>query len=233
MFYSLLAGIPFLAFGFLLYYFGQWGGGDAKLLAAMVFLLPTKPSFLNFNFLLPFPVTYLLNVFYVGAVYMILYALMLALIDRRILEEFFKKVKASASLLSLTVLACFLAFFSVNWYFANVIGIEKDLVFLLRNSALPLTLLVCLLLLWKFVKVVEDVGFKKRIPVSKLKVGDVLLESRQWEGITKEELRKIKKSGRKFITIKTGVRFGPVFCLALLFTFFYGDITFFLTRYFL
>jgi prepilin signal peptidase PulO-like enzyme (type II secretory pathway) len=112
-----------------------------------------------------------------------------------------------------------------------LLDLEKDFFVLLRNSLLPLVLFVSLILLWKFVKVVEDVGFKKRISVSKLKVGDVLLESKRWDGITEAELRKIKKSGKKFVTIKTGVRFGPVFSLALLFTFFYGDITFFLTRY--
>jgi Flp pilus assembly protein protease CpaA len=231
IFYSLATGLPFLALGFLLYYFGQWGGGDAKLLAAVVFLLPTKPTFLNFNFLLPFPVTYLLNVLYVGAAYMILYALVLAFMEKKILREFFKKVKASATFFSLAALACFIAFLSINWYIANLLDLEKDFFVLLRNSLLPLVLFVSLILLWKFVKVVEDVGFKKRISVSKLKVGDVLLESKRWDGITEAELRKIKKSGKKFVTIKTGVRFGPVFSLALLFTFFYGDITFFLTRY--
>jgi len=232
IFYSLLAGGSFLAFGLLLYYFGQWGGGDAKLLGAITFLLPVQPSFLKFNFLLPFTATYLLNVLYVGAGYMILYALILAFIDRMIIEEFFKKVKASASLLSLTTFLCFLVFFGVNLYAANLFGLETDFTFLLRNSLLPLALLVPLILLWKFVKVVEDVGFKKRIPVSKLKVGDVLVESKRWDGITKAELKKIK-SNRKFVTVKTGVRFGPVFPLALLFTLLYGDITFFLTRRFL
>jgi len=231
IFYSLVAGLPFLAFGFLLYYFGQWGGGDAKLLAAIVFLLPTKPNFLNFNFLLPFPLTYLLNVLYVGAGYMILYALVLAFMEKKILREFFKRVEASATFFSLVALACFIAFFATNLYFTSVLDLEKDLFILLRNSVLPLVLFVSLILLWKFVRVVEDVGFKKRIPVSKLKVGDVLLESKRWDGITEAELRKIKKSGKKFVTIKTGVRFGPVFSLALLFTFFYGDVTFFLTRY--
>ena len=44
-----------------------------------------------------------------------------------------------------------------------------------------------------------------------------------WEGITEKELKKIKKSGKKFIWIKEGVRFAPAFPLALLFTILVGD----------
>jgi hypothetical protein len=53
------------------------------------------------------------------------------------------------------------------------------------------------------------------------------LEYRIWEGITEKELEKIKKSGRKYIYIKEGVRFAPTFPLALIFTLWFGDgITF-------
>jgi len=229
---TLLVGGSFLALGLLLYFFGQWGGGDAKLLGAVTFLLPTKPSFLTFNFLLPFPITYLLNLLYVGAGYMIIYALVLAFMDKKIIENFFKEVKASSSMLFLAAFICFIIFFSINWYLSVTLDLEKDFVILLRNSFLPLIVFFSLIFLWKFVKVVEDVGFKKRIRVSELKVGDVLLQSKRWDGITKDELMKIKKSGKKFVTIKTGVRFGPVFSLALLFTLFYGDITIFFLKHF-
>ena len=80
-----------------------------------------------------------------------------------------------------------------------------------------------LYILWKFVKAVENVGFKKKIPVSKLRVGDVPDYYKIWEGITEKEIRKIKKSGKKYIWIKEGVRFAPAFPLALLFTLIMGD----------
>ncbi|MCS7106355.1 MAG: hypothetical protein NZ942_03500, partial [Candidatus Aenigmarchaeota archaeon] len=59
---------------------------------------------------------------------------------------------------------------------------------------------------------------------SKLKVGDVLAESKLWEGITQKDLIKIKKSGKKYVVIKEGVRFAPAFPLALLFTLYFGDV---------
>jgi hypothetical protein len=99
------------------------------------------------------------------------------------------------------------------------------------NSVLTLLLTMALFIIWRFAKTVEDFGFKKRIPVSELKVGDVLLESKVWEGLTNEGLNKIKKSGKKFVVIKEGVRFAMAFPLALVFTLFYGDGLLFLFRF--
>jgi len=100
---------------------------------------------------------------------------------------------------------------------------------LIVDSFFILLISLILFLVWKFVKAVEEIAFKKRIPVSKLRVGDVLLESKVWEGITGRELRAIRKSGKKFIWIKSGVCFAPAFPLALLFTVYFGDgILFFL-----
>lgn len=59
----------------------------------------------------------------------------------------------------------------------------------------------------------------------------MLDESRELEGITEKQLREIKKSGKRFIVIKEGVRFGPAFPLALLFTLFYGDGILFLLKF--
>jgi hypothetical protein len=103
----------------------------------------------------------------------------------------------------------------------------------IQNSIIPLLVTLGLFFLWRFAKAVEDIGFKRKIPVSKLKVGDVLLENRLWEGINEKQLKKIKKSGKKTVVIKEGVRFAPAFPLALLFTLFYGDGILFLIKTFL
>jgi Flp pilus assembly protein protease CpaA len=228
---SLLAGGTFLALGFLLYFFGQWGGGDAKVLAAIAFLLPTTPKFFKKELLLPFPVSYFLNVLYVGAAYMIVYAFVIALTNKRVNAAFVKDVKASSNFILFSVPAIFFLFLTINWYAANMLMLEADSTYLLWNSLLPLSFFFCLWFLWKFVRAVENVGFKKRIPVPMLKVGDVLLESKQWEGITAAEVRRIKKSGKKYVWIKEGVRFGVAFPLALIFTLYFGDGILFLLRY--
>lgn len=216
---SAIVGLSLLALGFLMYHFGQWGGGDAKILSAIGFLLPQWPS----QTMLPFPFNYLMNVFLVGAVYMFFYMVVLALLNRKIFTGFLKDIKANSKVFSFGSIGMFFAFLLLNIYLVKVFGIQTNTTFLISNSLIPLALTVCLYIVWRFAKVVEDVGFKRNIPISKLKIGDVPLESKRWDGITEKELKKIKRSDRKSIWIKEGVRFAPTFPLALLFTIYFGN----------
>jgi hypothetical protein len=206
-----------------MYRFGQWGGGDAKVLAAIGFFSPFL-SPLSKNLYFPFAFSYLVNVFIVGAAYMLFYAFALAILNRKIFSGFLKSVKSSSKIILVSSFALFSLFLAGNFYLLHVFSLPIDFYSIFSNSTLLLIFSLALFLLWIFVKTVEDVAFKKRIPVSKLKVGDVLLESKLWEGITEKELKKIKASKKKFVWIKEGVRFAPTFPLALIFTLFYGDV---------
>ena len=219
---SLIAGGIIFALGFIMYYAGQWGGGDAKILAAIIFLIPVA------NTTLPFPVTYLLNVFIVGAAYMILYSLVLALMNRKIFSAFFVDIKKSKAVLALGSIALFATFAIINYLILVALSYPVNYFSLVGNSLIPLFAAIGLFVIWRFAKAVEDVGFKKKIPISKLRVGDVLIDSKIWEGITEKQLKKVKKSGKRFVWIKEGVRFAPTFPLALAFTLLYGDFLFLL-----
>lgn len=226
---SCAAGLGLLGFGFLMYYLGQWGGGDAKVLSAIGFLLPMPASFPKLFF--PFPISYLINVFFVGAAYMLLYATALAFLNKKILSEFSKDMKASGSMLLMGSIALFAVFFAINFYLTQLFQLQPNPAALAFNSLLPLSMTVLLFVVWKFARAVENIGFRKRVHVKKLRVGDVLLKSRLWEGITEKELRKIRKSGRRYVTIKEGVRFAPSFVLALIFTYYIGDAIFLLLKF--
>jgi prepilin signal peptidase PulO-like enzyme (type II secretory pathway) len=236
---SIAVGAVLFGFGFLLYYFGQWGGGDVKLLSAIGFLLPNidavYPIFPELYLWFPFPMSYLFNVFFVGAIYMLTYAFGLALLNRKIFREFNREVKASAKLIIASSVTLFIVFVFINWYFAKdlrlpSIGSAWDS-FILVNSLVPLGVTVGLFLVWKFVRAVESVAFKKRIPVKKLRAGDVLLDSKVWDGITERQLKRIQRSNKRYVWIKEGVRFAPAFPLALLFTVYFGDAILFLFRF--
>jgi Flp pilus assembly protein protease CpaA len=222
-FLSIIAGLSFLGFGFLMYFLGQWGGGDAKLLSAIGFLVPIIPPQIRTTLFFPFPVSFFFNLFLVGAVYMIFYALIMSLINRKIWSVFVQDLKANAKMI---LTFNFSLIFSI--FLFGVVSIKYFDFFspsdFVSFSSVMMFATVGLFFLWKFIKVVEDVGFKKRIPIiSKLKVGDVPIDYKVWEGITEKELKKIRKSGKKYIWIKEGVRFAPAFPLALFFTVFYGD----------
>ena len=220
---SVIAGLGLLGFGFVMYHFGQWGGGDAKLLAGIGFLIPQLPSGFIPESFMPFPLTFLFNLFLVGAVYMLVYAVVFALMNKKIIFEFERWLKKISRMLLLFSTLLFALFIIFNLYILRSFRMPMTTYQLLLNSFIPLVGTVALFMVWKFAKIVEDVGFKKRIPVSKLRVGDVMLESKVWEGITEKELKKIKRSGKRYVVIKEGVRFGPSFPLALIFTLFFGN----------
>jgi Flp pilus assembly protein protease CpaA len=228
--WSLIYGISFLLFGYFMYRMGQWGGGDAKILAAMGFLSPGL-SLIAKNILYTFPLSYLVNLFFVGAVYMLVYAVMLSLTNKKIISGFLKSMKSSSNTIMISSPILLILFILGNWYLFNLFGLTMNISSVLLNSIFLLLLSLAMFILWKFVRAVEEFAFKKRIPVSQLKIGDVLLESKVWDGITGRELRKIKRSGKKYIWIKEGVRFAPAFPLALIFTMLFGDAVLFFIRF--
>ena len=218
---SVIVGLSFFGIGFLMYFMGQWGGGDAKLLSAMGFLIPQLPTQFQISLFFPFPISFFFNVFFVGAIYMILYSLIMTIMNKKIWTVFLSDLRAnSRSILILNsalVAALILSTIILTRYYQLLV------IDIMTFGVMMILVLSGLFILWKFVKTVENVGFKKKIPISELKVGDVPLDYKVWEGITEEKLKEIKKSNKKYIWIKEGVRFAPAFPIALLFTLLLGD----------
>jgi len=219
---SFLVGLLFLGFGFLLYYTGQWGGGDAKILSAIGFLLPQFSSVKTF---FPFPVSFFFNVFFIGAFYMISYIVVMALMNKKIISSFISDIKARCKELvflniGIIIFLIILGFFTIKHL--QIITLHEMFIFGLVVIAMTFGMFT----LWRFEKTVEEIGFKKRIKVSELKEGDVLDDSKIWDGLTKKQVKKLQKSEKKYVVIKEGVRFAPTFPIALLITVLFGDIVF-------
>jgi len=219
---SSIIGLSYLAFGFIMYYIGQWGGGDAKILSAIGFLVPVLPQQLNIELFFPFSLSFFFNLFLVGAIYMVVYAFALSFINKKIWTAFFKDLKANARMILIYNSALVASIILMGLLFARYLKFLPLTIFTVLVLTVGITS-AGLYVLWKFVKAVEVVGFKKKIPVSKLRIGDVPDYFKKWEGITEKEMRKIKKSGKKYIWIKEGVRFAPAFPIALIFTLVFGD----------
>lgn len=222
---SLLIGLGFLGFGFVLYYTGQWGGGDAKILSAIGFLLPQ----LSINkSVFPFPLSLFLNVFFIGSFYMIGYMIVMALFNNNIISSFLKDLKESTKELLLLNLGIIIFLFLFDIYVVNylqIISIQETLIF----DFFVILMAFGLFILWRFAKTVEKIGFKKKVKISEVKEGDVLEDSKVWDGLTKEQVKKLQKSDKKHVVIKEGVRFAPTFPIALLVTVFFGDFVLWLT----
>lgn len=210
-----IVGALFLIFSLVMYFTGQWGGGDGELLIAIGVLLPVSSYVTYF----PFSLSFFINMIFIGAIYSIIYSLILAYRNPKVRKDFFKNLKETKSI-SIMIFILILFLFST----------------ILNEGLLSLIfiLLLALFIFQKFAKSIER-GFYKRIPVSKLKPDDMIGEDipklkiykKFIRGLTKKEVQKIKKY-RKYVKIKEGIRYGIVFFLALLFTLLYGDFLFLL-----
>jgi len=212
---AFIFGGLFLGFGLLMYFTGQWGGGDGELVVAIGVLLPNI-SFVKTYF--PFAISFFINSFFIGAIYSVLYSLILSAENPHISKDFFNKIKEPIILAPLTF---FILLSIVSFFFFRFLSFLFFLMFIL-------------ILFWKFSKSIEK-GFYKRIPVSKLKVDDMLGEDipslkiykRLIKGLTKEQVNKIKKI-KRYVIVREGIRYGLVFPLTLVFTLLLGDIFFLL-----
>ncbi|MBI2542601.1 MAG: prepilin peptidase [Candidatus Aenigmarchaeota archaeon] len=229
--WSLIYGLGFLAFGGFMYYTGQWGGADSLILSSVGFILPFVPSVFS-KTILPFPISYLVNLFIVGAVYMLLYGLVYALRNRKVIFGFVKDLKASMNILVMGSVGLFVLFYVGSVNITKLLYGSFDFERALYISVYPLLACFAMYIIWRFAKSIESYGFRKKVPVSGLKVGDMLLGEKKLVGVTAEQIKSLKKSGKKYVDIKLGVPFAAAFPLAILTTLFYGDLIFLLTRLF-
>lgn len=204
---SFFYGGLFLFFGLLMYYGGQWGGGDGELLVAIGFLVPTLA------------LSFFINLFLVGAVYSVFYSTILMTKNPIISKKFFLSIKGSMK--PILGVLFFAVVFSILLYRITPI-----------LSTLPLFLFF-LFILYIFAKVIEREGFTRRIRSKDLKPDDMIGEDikklkvykKLIRGLTKEEVKNIQKY-KKYVFIKDGVRFGLVFPLTLAITLLYGNLVF-------
>lgn len=201
----IVVGLFFL-FSLFMYYRGYWGGGDGEMLIAYGALLP-----LGLNGSPSFPLLLFINIFLVGGIYSLFYSFILITKDKKTLSKIKKELREYE-----------------KYFFACIGALVGAIIFGVINPfAAPLLLVVALFFLYppilKFSEFVEQNVFKRKIPVSKLKEDDVLgedipqlgLKAKLVRGLSKEEVKKIRKV-RKYVVIKEGVRFIPVFPTALI-----------------
>ncbi|MFH0949272.1 MAG: prepilin peptidase [Candidatus Aenigmatarchaeota archaeon] len=205
--FSMGFGAATLIIGFILYKKKKMGGADVWVPASILFMVPLYNSQI-------LAIPYFFNAIFVSAAYIIVYSLALGLKNTYIfsyfLDDMRKHIKWLASFAGVLIILVFIVFFYTDKIFITQLEI--------------LLLVTILILFWRYAKVIEKKVFIKKIPVSELKVGDVV-DDMEWRGLTADDIKKIRKE-KKYVTIKDGVRFVPVFPITLVVTLLYGNILF-------
>ena len=235
--YSVLGMLVFLGIGYLMFYAGQWGGGDSKMLIALgaVIGLPFAFGTPYFDFR-SFIVSFWFNLMLLGVVYATFWTFFLAFKNRK---SVFVKLKAMLAKRAKTRL--FFLFFAVLVLIAAFFSGHPAMKVLLASVSVVMVFLIYATL---FMKAVENVSMLKLVTPDKLTEGDwivkdVILEGKRITGpsdlgITKEQistLQSFHSKGRiKKVLIKVGIPFVPSYLLAFVATFFYGNLILGITR---
>jgi Flp pilus assembly protein protease CpaA len=198
----------FFAIANLLYYGRFFAGGDAKLLMALGPILPFGTSLLsNVSLFLSF-----LSLFFiVGAAYGFVMVLYLSFKDtQKLKKSFLRGIKKNRK--------SFFIFMGIGLTFM-LAGLAEELLFILG------VLIFLLPYLFFYTKAIDNTSLVKRINAQALTEGDWLYKDlrvgkniikARWEGLSKREIALIRRKC-KFVLIKRGVEFSPVFLISFVF----------------
>jgi len=207
-FYQGLIGLAiFFVIGNVFYYSRLFAGGDAKLMISLGAVLPIFNSFLeNLNILIYF----LLVLLICGAVYSVIWSLILSLKNIKLFKrDFAVRIKKN----------------NVMNYGIMFAGLIIMFAGFLYNFLLILGVLIFIMpYLYAYTKSVDETCMIKKINSKNLTEGDWLYKDLKignkiikanWDGLTKEEIKIIKKK-QKFVLIRQGIPFVPVFFISFL-----------------
>lgn len=217
----------FLLIGLLMFYTGQWGGGDTKLLIGVGALLGFSLDFSE----LPLIITFFANLLIVGAGYGLLWSLFLAIKHRKKFMFSFKKNHKDNKI---RIMRRFILATSILILIPAFI-IEAVL---LKMSFIALAIIpITTLYTWIFAKSVEQSCMFKKLKPSQLTEGDWIekdirignekVYAKKDLGVSKKQIRLLKKyynQGKiKKILVKEGIPFVPSFLIAFIVSLMFGS----------
>lgn len=228
-FYSLEGALGLIAavvIGFIMFYSGQWGGGDSKLLMGLGALIGLRLGFEP----MPMFLILIINIVLVGSLYGIVYIIFKAATHWPDFTKQFKVYFRSEKRMKLHKYFAILSLVML----AFTILITKD--FIVRILILVLVMLLYFGVYAYFVvKSVENVAMLKLVDPSELTEGDwiakdIMIGKKRIAGpkdlgVSKEQIKRLvsyKKSGKiKKVLMKVGIPFVPSFLIAFILTLFF------------
>lgn len=226
--WGLVGFAVFFVFANIMYYTRQWGGGDSKLLMGLGAMFGSFEGIFGGYHRLPFLFTLLINIFLAGTLYGIIYALFLGLKNK---AKVFKVIKKEGfkglGIISILILVMFIL---------SLVILEGKIAYLV--ALLFVFVWVGIFVLY-LMKIIENKVLYKMLDVSKLTEGDwlgrdvvknkkVICKSDS-VGLTKEDIKKLKRNKIEKVYVKEGIPFVPGFLIGFLVSVFFGDVILLLT----
>lgn len=222
---ALIAVIIVFIIAEILYHIQIWGGGDSKLLIGLSAVFATSPTFLNNKY--PFLLLLLPLIFLSGAIYGLIWAIVLTIKNKKEFLNQYKKLTKLTKIRTIKIFSIILGIILI------ILLITQKQTRLKPILALLVLILITYTYLWKFAKAVENCCMYTKIKVSKLVEGDWIAKDIKYKnkiiykktnpGVKKEDITTLKKYKIKEVIIKQGIPFVPSFLigtiLAIILTF--------------
>jgi len=218
---SVMGFVLGLIVAYAMFYLGQWGGGDSKLIMGLgaIFGFNIFPLFGPNNFLL---LVLIASIIFFGALYGLIWSIFLSIKNRKVFMNHMtdwlhkREVVITRRILLVVVLVLIVLVLTV-------LPEEFRLIILAF-----IAMFYVLFYVWLFVKVIEETCMVKDIPISKLTEGDWIYKDiyvgKKYVtgpkdlGVSREQIILLKKylaQGKiKTVTIKEGIPFIPAFLIA-------------------
>jgi Flp pilus assembly protein protease CpaA len=218
-----------LVIAYAMFYLGQWGGGDSKMLLALGVLLGFQPSLSSYG------VAFFINTLFVGAVYGILWSIGLAIANWRKFHNEFVKLQSmpharwgirGAFLLALILIAI-----------SFTLQVQLQLSLVVMALCVPLIVMLGIM-----IKSVENGCMIRRVPPTVLTEGDwvvkdVIVGGKRIAGpsdlgVSIPQIKKLvdlmRRHKLKTVLLKEGIPFVPSFFLAFVVMLLVGNLLLFL-----
>jgi len=191
-------------FGLMMYYTGQWGGGDSKLLIGMSAMLPMY----TMNAPYPFIISFIVNLMIAGGIYSTLFLIKESLVN-------FNEINSDLTFLKYLLII------------SAMLLLSKFYILGASLAALVILILAMHVQNKFFVKKILPKNLVEGDWVlDELKYQGKLIFKPKTTGVSKKDILLIRKYFRKPLNVKSGGAFGPAFLIAFLLTLKFGDLIF-------
>ena len=224
---SLVGLVILFGIAYIMFYAGQWGGGDSKILMGLGAMIGIDAGSISSQFLFGF----FINALFIGAVYGLFWSILLVFKNRQKFRKEFSKILLQKNavrakkIMLLVLVLLFIFLFAARLYYIKIL--------ILSLAFITLTTFY----LWIFVKAIEKSAMYKLVEPTRLTEGDWIVKDIYVKGkyicgpkdlgISKSQIRKLVEFYRKRkirkILIKEGIPFVPSFLAAFVVTLIFGN----------
>ena len=227
---SLAGFLAFFILALAMFYAGQWGGGDSKMIMGLGALIGLG----IFSRQFPFLISFLINMLLAGAVYGIVWSLILAVKNRK---KFLNEIKHITAKKQVITARRWLLILSL--IFVVLALFIKDQAIQFTSIGIILMALITFYL-WVFIKAVEKAAMFRYVTPDRLTEGDWIANDVKINGkricgpkdlgIEKKQIKQLiemyKRKKIRKILIKEGIPFVPSFLAAFIITLIFGNLLF-------